>query len=508
MKARPLTAYLLPSLGDMLWIGAFLGAIGLGPRMMNVDGDLGRHLTIGEYILTQAQVPTQDVFSYSMYGANVTPHEWLAQVIFALAHRWLGLDGVVWISAAVIGLALWLVYRRAQRESQKVLLPVLLTVVAMAASSLHWLTRPHIFTFLLLALWMNCLDNLRRGQLRSWWQMPVLMLLWANLHGAFIAGFVTWALYGFGLAWDAVLSPSEERPRLPGGFWRVFLLAGAVSALVTLINPSGIGLWGTSFGYIGNRYLVSHTAEYLPPDFHDPSTWPFLLLSGLTVVSFGLQNRRGSAVEVFLTAAWLVMGLYSVRNVPLFVIVAVPWLAGLLSRWLEDAGTRLAALKAWLNLEQRLAAVETRLVGGLWPVGSALLVMLAFSAGIALDFEQTGNCYNAKIFPVQAVDWMKSNSQEGEVLNYFPWGGYLLYQMWPEQQVFIDGQTDFYGESLTRQYEQVLTAAPDWEHVLDQYSVDYVLMPPEEAISQALWQRADWQVLYQDETAVLFGLKK
>jgi hypothetical protein len=495
-------SYFLPGLGDILWVAIFIGVLGLGPQMMNVDGDLGRHLTIGRYILDHGQVPVSDLFSHTRPGEPLTPHEWMSQVVFALAYRWLAFNGVILVCAMVIATSFWLVFRRARAASQGVLIAVLVTLLAVAASSLHWLSRPHIFTFLMLALWMLVLENMRRGRLLYWWLMPVLMLFWANLHGAFIAGFVTWGLFGFGLAWDAFWHRTKG-PSLHEHFWRYYWLGGASSFLVTLVNPSGIRLWTTSVGYIGNRYLVSHTAEYLPPNFQDPSTWPFLFLIGLFVVMFGIQNRRLEAAQVFPAAAWLVMGLYSVRNIPLFTIVAMPALAVALDGWLVDFHHQLKGLDRFFQMDRRLLNVELSLRGFFLPILVVILSISALQAGTNLDFQRSGNQFDPKIFPVGAVDWLVDHPQSGRPFNYFPWGGYLLYRLWPEQKVFIDGQTDFYGENLTRQYEQILTLSPGWEEVLDQYAVDWVILPSGEALLLELRSRPEWSVLYEDPTAVV-----
>lgn len=506
MKSRleNVITWLMPGLGDVLWIAAFMSVLGMGPRLMNVDGDLGRHLTIGSYILDQGSIPRQDLFSHTMLGQPLTPHEWLSQAVFALAHRLMGLDGVILLCGVVIATSFWLVYRRARAESREVLAAALVTVLAMAASSLHWLSRPHLFTFLLLAAWMATLENMRRGRLGQWWRLPVLMLLWANLHGAFIAGFVTWALYGLGLGWDAYWRRFPRGEELHGHFWRYFGLGGVASLLVTLLNPDGLGLWATSFGYVGNRYLVGHTAEYLPPDFHNPSTWPFLLVVGLLVLLLGLQNRRMGAAQVLPAAAWLVMALYSVRNVPLFVIVSAPLLARAMVEWMEAHRPLRRALDRFYHSDVRLFRTEMRLHGFLWPVIAALLAGTSLLGGRVMDLQGQGNTFDPRVFPVAAVDWLEQNPLEGNMFNHFPWGGYLLYRSWPEQRVFIDGQTDFYGEALTRQYEQVITLSPGWQAVLDQYRVDWAILPVDGSLAAALGSSPAWQEAYRDDTAVIY----
>lgn len=503
-KIEAVLLYLLPGFGDIIWISIFLGVIGLGPRMMNIDGDLGRHLTIGGYILDNGRVPLVDLFSHTMAGRPLTPHEWLSQVLFALSNRLMGLDGVVLLTGLVIAVSFWLVYRRARQAAQGVLAAVLALLLAMAAASLHWLTRPHIFTFLMLALWLGVLEDLRCGRLRRWWLLPLIMVAWANLHGAFIAGFVTWAIYGAGLLWDIFWRRFPKGEGLHGKFWRYYLLGGGAALLVTLLNPSGFGLWSTSLGYVGNRYLVGHTAEYLPPNFHDASTWPFLLMIGLFVILLGLQSKRLESAPILVAAAWMVMGLYSVRNVPLFAIAAAPLLAQMLGDWLDASHHRMKALTRFYALDQRLLRTDLSLRGLLWPVVVVVLVFIGFRAGSKLDFYQRGNAFDPQVFPVAAVDWLKDHPQDGSAFNYFPWGGYLLYREWPDQTVFIDGQTDFYGESLTRQYEQVLTLSPGWEGVLQEYNVDWAIIPPAQPLASALAEELGWKSIYQDETAEIF----
>jgi hypothetical protein len=87
------------------------------------------------------------------------------------------------------------------------------------------------------------------------------------------------------------------------------------------------------------------------------------------------------------------------------------------------------------------------------------------------------------------------------MFNYFTWGGYLLYRLWPQDTVFIDGQTDFYGESLTREYEQVMYVNQGWETVLEKYNVDWVIVPSDTPLVNSLQDELDWIPIYHDDTA-------
>jgi hypothetical protein len=269
-----------------------------------------------------------------------------------------------------------------------------------------------------------------------------------------------------------------------------------LSFLATFVNPSGWRLWETSLGYVRNRYLVGHTAEYLPPNFHEPSTWPFALMIVLSILLLARGRERVPAVYTLLLAGWTALGLYSVRNVPIYALLAAPLLAEVSAGQARDWG-------GFRQLNERLGLVEARLKGYVWPVIVVLLAALALAGGARLDFRGQGNRFDPAGFPVKAVDWLEENPQPGNGFNYFPWGGYLLYRMWPEQRVFIDGQTDFYGEALTRQYEQVITLDEGWREVLAGYQVQWALMPAGSALAQALQDEPGWRAIYMDETSAV-----
>jgi len=100
---------------------------------------------------------------------------------------------------------------------------------------------------------------------------------------------------------------------------------------------------------------------------------------------------------------------------------------------------------------------------------------------------------------------LELNPQDGNVFNSFTWGGYMLYRMWPTTRVFIDGQVDVYGETIFRDYLDVMSMNNDWETILDKYNVQWMLIPTKEPLAQTL--KADqidpWNVIYEDQTSII-----
>lgn len=492
-KTDGLLKYVLPRLGEMLFIAVFLAVIGLGPRMMNIDGDLGRHLTLGNYILDSRQIPTEDVFSFTKFGDPLTPHEWLADVIFALAWRMAGLDGVVFLSALVIAITVWILYLFTSNISGMPLLAAGFSILGAAASSLHWLTRPHIFTILLGVIWTLLLERVRRGEQQNWIIFPGIMLLWVNLHGAFMMGLLIWFCYLVGM----ILEQDLPRERI-----RSILFAGLSSFAVTVFNPDGFGIWTTGFGFLGSRYLVGHTAEYLPPDFAAPSTWPFLILLIISIIFFAFSIKRIKFTHLFMVGGWALLALYSARNIPIYVVASVPFLAEAAADYLRGK-RKTRQNRSWIDFQDRFGKLEKSLRSGLWSCMSVGVVGLLLFNGLDLDFDQAGNDFLPEVFPVQAVNWMEENRITGPGFNYFPWGGYLLYTSWPDRKVFIDGQTDFYGEDLTREYERVITLGEGWLNILDTYNINWILMPEDSLLINTLKIDSNWEIVYFDQTAAI-----
>ncbi|MDH7488285.1 MAG: hypothetical protein QHH80_02100 [Anaerolineae bacterium] len=476
--------YLCPRLADVLFLAIFASVLLEGPHLFNADGDLGRHITIGRYILSTHSIPTRDLFSHTMAGQPLALHEWIAQVIFAWTHEVLSLGGPVLVTALVLAACLSFLYYDSVRRSGLPLLSALFVLWAAAASTLHWLARPHVFTFGMLAVWTWLLERVARNQRTPAWLFGACMLVWANTHGAFLAGFAVWAIY---LASDIIEARGFRRP----GRAKVLLSVGLVAFAATLVNPVGIDLWRTVFGFLSSSYLVSHTVEYQSPDFHSPNSWPFLLSTVLCIVALAFNRKRVPLRYALLLGAWTGMGLYSARNIPLYAIVATPILG--------DVTSGLVSSERWRAIETNILRIDQSVRGWALPVLSILAAVVLLSTPAA----QARNVFDPSLFPVHAVDWMQEHHIKGRIYNHFPWGGYLLYRLWSGQLVFIDGQTDFYGEALAREYLEIATVSAGWEELLAKYQVGIVLVPTDSPLASALSQAKDWTRVYQDRTAVI-----
>lgn len=487
-----MSRYLTPRLRDVLFLAILVSALALGPRMLNLDSDLGRHLTLGRYILETHHIPIHDLFSHSRAGDARPAYEWVTQVIFASAEKLAGLDGPLFVTALCIAAAFTIVQADSTRRNRLPLTALTITALAVSTSSLHWLPRPHVITFLLLAIWLDQLEKIRAGESIPLWHFPFLMLIWVNAHGGFVFGMLAWVAYVAGWIWERGRKSNDE---ITG---KRLLLIGGLSLVATFISP---GFWGNWKAVLGNhsQFILSRTIETMPPSFTQPGTWPFAMMVVLSIIIILATRKTISISHIFLLAGFATLGLLMARNIPLYAITAAP----ILSMGARDV---LYAVKRWRTIEANIAALESQLRGTIWPI--------LFSLGLALFI---GGCYqfekrtlahfDERIFPVSAADWLEEHPQSGNMFNEFNWGGYLLYRLWPEQKVFLDSQTDFYGEGLLREYQIAMTIPDGWKSIFIKYNVEWVILPPDSVLGKSLNQNSGWDLLYTDLTAIIIRRK-
>lgn len=496
MKKLPnLTPFLVPSSKDLVFIFFFYLVLILGTAFFR-DGDPGRHITFGRYLLATGSTPTEDIFTYTTAGVYLPLYEWLSQVVFGAAHNLLGLGGVVLVCAALIASMLTLTYQEFLRRKLPTLAAFVLVAWLGILTMVHWAARPHLFSLFFMALISPWLARLAEGEKIPLWWFPALMVVWVNTHGAaFTLVFLLWAAYIAGNAWDSWRSRS---PILNPVMWRL-LFSGALTLAATFVNPAGWRLWEFILGFMGNSYLLEVAGETRSVDFHGFNSYPFLLTLAGTLLLLSRSQEKRPMAESLLLVGWMALGLYGWRNIPIYGLVTFPILAEHLRHFVSEI--------PWVVRPSRMVEqLEGGLRGRFWSLVVSLALAGTLAGGMKLDFAKEGYHFNRYEFPTQALDWLEENPQPGRMFNYFPWGGYMIYRIWPAYSMFIDGQM-IYIEDLVRDYYQVLEAKPGWEETAQAYQITWMLIPTNARIVHDTSDSDRWQVLYQDDVATILRKK-
>jgi hypothetical protein len=481
-----------PSLFDIIFIiWVVVVPVGFGSRLINSDGDMARHIRLGEVILDQGALPRTDFFSHTMAGRPFIAFEWGSEVVYALAYRAAGLAGVAVLSGLVLALTYALVARFLIRRGGDPLLAYFVSMIAAVLSAAHWLARPHLFTMLAVVILLELLEP--RGR-RTLWPYFVLFVVWTNLHGGFFYGCITIAIYAAGELLEARFWLGAARAE-----WiaraRHHLAALGVAILASVVNPNGIRNLAHVTGFFGNRFL-RQTQEFLSPDFHTINGKLFLLALLAVMAMFAFTRRRPTLPVLLVVLANVAFSLISQRNIELFALVALP----LLALTYDEEWRALPLLRRPKEIFQREhAGAYSGVAAG---ICALLLTGVAFAGGTVAGVEIVPGRFDPKVFPVDAVAKARAERLHGRLFNNFIWGGYLL-QAWPEERVFIDGGTDHYGDELFDEYVRVWNLDPGWRDVMRRHGINTVLVPPTSRIAHELTNDLGWKVWYCDSTAAI-----
>ena len=440
------------------------------------DSDMFWQLASGDWTLDHGQIVDRDLWSFTVSGTPYTVGAWLGQVVLALGYRsggWLGIDV---FRALCVGVAAFFTARitlRVQPHVGWAAVPVLGTVLV---SRMVWGDRPQLFTLALFPLVLDILFAARLdGHLRRLWILPPVFLLWANLHNAFPIGLAATAIF--------LIETLLERDRARR---RPFAIAFVVSALASLLNPSGLGALGraTAYARAPADWVVEERAL-------DILTGPGLVFAFLLLVALAAalaSGREGIAARLGAPLLWpglivpfALLALAIQRNTPYACMTLAPFVA--------------AMAPDVLRRPRVVAPVVPRAAAGLTFV--ALTAMLLVVLGLGAPREP-----DLSLYPTGALAALRD--ARGNLLNEYDWGGYLI-RYAPEHTVFIDGRGNaLYPREILADFVNAAALAPGYRDVLKRWDIALVLLRPDRPLTGAL-REDGWKVLGSDAKWVLLS---
>jgi hypothetical protein len=488
--------WVLPNLAAAVFVVALAHVLVVseGTRTLFRDSDAGWHIRNGERILDSGAIPRSDSFSYTRAGREWFAWEWLSDVALGAVHRAAGLPGVALAaSLAIAGTAL-AACAFALRLGANFFGVAIGALFLLGTTSIHWLARPHVFSWLLALAFVAVAESAagfsgssaRRLKPAPLWTLLALAALWANLHGSFLLAPVILATYAVG----SLLHRQRLAARRLAG-------AALLSFLATFLNPYGWRLHQHVLAYLQNDYLMDRISEFRSFSFHHPGAWyveGFLLIAAAGAV---LALRRGEYPRFLLALGLIHAGLYSARHLPTAAVVLLPLALATITAELRDHGR--GRWRQFLDYSDRLVAWDRSLTGAA-PIAAAVLLA---AAGLALlPANKVG--FDRETFPVAAADYFQGREAAVRLFARDQWGGYLIYRFEGKLKVFVDGRSDFYGNDFLERYATVADLRPGWDRILDVERVSHVLVRPDQALAQALHQDSRWRVARADAAAVIF----
>lgn len=481
----------------LLFIAFFCLGIALRHGAL-MDPDTGWHIAAGDLIRETGALPETDPWSHTA-GDHVWYNiSWAYDVALSFIHQAGGLSSVVIFSVTLYALAVAGMGAVALKSSKSIIAALLTTTLLGFVLLPGMLARPQGVSFLLI---LGAYAVLRFGGTRSLWLLPILTVLWANIHGSFLIIFVMLAAF-FAEAIAGGRSPRAIRLAGAGVF-----CAGAV-----LLNPYGAEIIEAVRMTMGSA-MKDVLMEWRPAALQGVSAVT-LFLAFFVLVS-ALFKRSIPLADKLLACFWLAMGLSSMRMMQVAALLSAPYLA-------QGLALRLRQAPFGRMIEQKDESYGKDLarpvVTGVLSIMCALLAVSAFApavqrtvAGNAKDFVS----FPSRHTPDGALDFIARELPGIRIYNTYDFGGYMIYRERGATPVFVDGRADtaYPREVLAdavvlgsmRSWRIGRRSAPeDWAEVADKYRLDGFLIRPRGRRYEALRASADWKRVYCDETAVIF----
>jgi hypothetical protein len=493
----------------LLWLGLVLAiALAIAFLLPVAPNDYWWYMRLGRDTLAGGTIPWVDTFTFTQAGMPVAYHSWGAAVLFWLVYDLGGLPLTVFLRGLLVAAAYALVWLTARRLGGGRVGAALTLLLAVLTSSNNWSLRPQLLAYPLFALalfilygWQNGEKKLttkdtkarpersrreyegkpltfvkkffRPGQNSVYW-LPLLSLVWVNLHGSFVMLIL--------LVGAALIFGRGDRVPL--------VLANVGVLLATFVNPRGLGAWTYVVDSLTVPSSQLFSAEWLPPvNDHWQMNLFFLWLLTFPLLA-ALSPRKLGRLEWTWFLGFGFLALWGERYVIWFVFILTVLTASLLAGW----------EKKFLGDPKPGSPFLNRTLGLLF-----LLLTLPLLPGMR-DAWWPGAPEATENTPVAATEWLADRPNlPGPLWSEIGFSSYLEFAL-PERPTWIDTRFEVFPVEQWQAYKDITEANYNWQALLDETGANLLMVSTLTQLDllSALDEFPAWCEVYRDEVAVIY----
>lgn len=474
----------------MFFFGIFF--LSIGPLQ---DPDLWTHLKAGELVATHGLMHT-DIFAYTTKGREWFQNEWLFEYLFYELQQAFGIGFLSIITALLATLQVWILYKILKKIFS------LSSILSLFICSFYFVSvfeflypRPQIFAmiFFLITIFLLFLFIFKNKNY-LWIAIPIT-ILWANIHGSVI--FILLFFGGYTLLYT--VNHFFLHIEGAGRKGKILGLYTAVLFLCSILPPIGIIQYRLLWFYVQNQEVIRYFIDEWAP--LEKSTGQFLLFLSSTFLVltyfFFVHIKQKKTKELLLCLplfALILFGYQSVRNT-YFGYAALVIMLG----WAFSYGKT--------NMHTKLSK---------YILYTTLVVVFLLEIFLLIKKKQPDVLY----YPTNAIRFIKTYHLKGNMFNDYSYGSYMIYYLYPQQKVFIDGRADLYACCEMKDY--ALFAAnknlsdEEYKKFLDifwmKYKIDFVVLSVQKnlvmrKVARILDNDPSWSLVFWDDTSEIFMRK-
>jgi hypothetical protein len=466
---------------------AGIGVYSLVTKYAVTDPDNWWHLKVGDWILHYSALPHSGILSRTALTHPWVAYSWGYEVLLSLFYSWFGLLGTGILATLLtvgVGAA---IYGMLRRLSGRFWLSAILAAITCASFLFNGAPRPVFFSMILFCVILTLLFEAQRTarvQLLYW--LPLIFLVWTNLHIQFIYGlFAVFLFVGVHLALQLLTALNIHLDfLLPSKLPAAPLIAIAVlSGLATVLGPNTYHPYVVVLAYTKAKFAYKVISELQPLPFRLWSNFLELFLAAAGFYAVGWQKKI-DAFKLALLAVGSVVAFRTMRDAWFVIFPAVACIADLPSPETSSRRT-----EPWRDL-----AI----------VGVATVLLLFLAAPFAKFSTRELDRAVSDNFPVDAVNFLRRSSFSGPLYNNLNWGGFLMWYL-PELPVAIDGRNDLYGDQLDELFYNSESAGPSYETDPYLQNAGLVILESRIPLSKILTIDPRFRLVYRDQIATVYA---
>ncbi len=467
-----------PGIPDVVF-GLVLATALIGGRsaLLNDPGTFW-HVRLGRDMLQTGTVPRVDTLTATKTGSPWVDQSWAFDVVLAVIVQVGGWPLAVAGTALVLAWIYGALAAGLERDGFSPLACLVVAIIAAGVGAIHFLVRPHLVTFACVLATQRLCRSFHRHGGRSIWLVPVIVAVWANCHGGFLAGPLIVA--------TAAVGHVVSRPRGLEGLrrTRILLTVFLLTLAAPLLNPYGVELYRHVDSILRGSHVTDLIDEYKPAPL---GTAEGRLLEGVVLALVALpvvSRNRPRGYDMVQMLVWLHLALGSVRHAPLFGFAMAPVLATWIDGILTPRGES-ETESGWSFLPLMVSCV---------------LLFIAARGDLKAGPDPTK-------WPLEALATLDRQPIAARLFHEQDWGGLIELECRPRRLAYLDDRFELWGRPPILEYIDVLTGGPAWDVLRDRDRIELVWLMPRRGLAKRLEHDPDWTVLHRDAVSVLFARK-
>lgn len=489
------------------------------------DPDFGWHYKYGEYLFQNGHLLKENIFSYTYQNYGWVSSYWIPQLLIYVSHHFLGNTLPTIITSIVFSILLYVLLKKTSKDFFSISFVFILTIISLKSFVIT--VRPLYFSTILLLFLVHTLLQKENNKIF----IPFIFLFWANTHADFLLGLFILGIYCLSNFLTATSAPplniknilpsfknkgylllyfksfkkylnelSKNRDTVSlifNDFWVLF-----TSTAVTLINPYGIKLWSVLLNEL-NQPFRAFVQEWVPPNnVSFLSILSSILVSAGLIFSLNLYKNIASnnSWNRFVIVLFYILGIKSVYFLRITVAISIFLILENIELIKKDVSPILQK-----KLKSMPSVIPTFILVFLFSFSLNMFVNNLF---LSMNIKKWSVKNN---YPYEAVTFIKNNPINGNMLNDYSWGGYLIWQL-PEYKTFIDGRMTAWRDEtgyLMEDYRKISYSTKDNVDILNdylkKYDIKWILNKPDSSLVKFLKENRseDWQTVFEDDVSVI-----